>query len=77
MAQMNPSVGENNRLGISGGKKRLVSPFIRQEFLKCIGCIILIVTYGKKVHTLWGGIQYLFVRRHELNYTEIYVGIQI
>ena len=38
-------MGEKKRL-------RLVLPFIRQEFWKCIGCIILAVAYGKKGHTI-------------------------
>ena len=37
MAKSNIAVGENNRLGISGGKKRLVCHFIRKEFCKYIG----------------------------------------
>ena len=33
----NLAVGEKNRLDISGGKIRLVHPFRRQVFWKCIG----------------------------------------
>ena len=54
---MNLAVGEKNRLDLSGGKIRLVHPFRRQEFWKCIGCIISAVTNGNKGHNIWGGNQ--------------------
>ena len=53
MAKMNEAVGTNNCIMMDGGGKRLVSHFKSQEFWKCIGCIILAVTYGKKGHKLW------------------------
>ena len=37
-----------NRLTMAGGGKRIVRPFISQEFRKCIGYILLEVTYGNK-----------------------------
>ena len=49
---MNEAVGMKNCVTMNGGGKRLVLPFKRQECCKCIGCIILVVTYGKKVHKL-------------------------
>ena len=50
---MSETVGMKNRLMISRGKKCLVHPFIRQEFWKCIGCILSEVTYGWKRHNRW------------------------
>ena len=48
MAKINKMVGMNNRILMSGGKKwlRLVCNFTRQEFWKCIVCILLVVKYG-------------------------------
>ena len=42
-----------NCLMIYGVRKRLVCTFIRQEFLKYIGCILSAATYGNKGHYLW------------------------
>ena len=42
-----------NRVTLNGGGKRQVKNFTRQEFWKCIGCILSAVTYGKKGHKLW------------------------
>ena len=52
MLKMNKTVVIKNRYTMDGGGKRLVSPFKRQEFWKCIGCILSAVTYGKKLHKL-------------------------
>ena len=49
---MNQAVGEKNRLDKSGGRKRPVLLFTRNGFCKCLGCIILAVTYGIKRHQL-------------------------
>ena len=73
----NLAFGEKNCLDISGGKIRLVRPFIRQEFWKCIGCILSAVTYGKKGHNIWGGLKYWLINRNELNHTEMFVGTHI
>ena len=56
MSKMNEAVVIKNLLTMNGGGKRLVCNFERQEFWKCIGCIILEVTYGKKGHKLWSDI---------------------
>ena len=56
MAKMNEAVGIKNCCTMNGGGKRLVCPFKSQEFWRCIGCIILAVTYGKKGHKLWSDI---------------------
>ena len=53
---MNEAVGIKNRYNMNGGGKRLVRTFNRKEFWKCIGCILLAVTYGKKGHKLWSEI---------------------
>ena len=50
---MYEAVGMNNHITISGRKKRLVCNFRTHEFWECIGCVLLAVTYGKKVHKLW------------------------
>ena len=51
----NEAVGMKNFLDNSGVNKRLVLHFRRQEFWKCIGYILSSVTYGNKLHKLWGG----------------------
>ena len=52
---MNQVVGEKNFLDKSGGGgKRPVRPFTRNKFWKCIGYILLEVTYGNKGHMIWG-----------------------
>ena len=57
---MNEAVGINNRVKMNGGGKGLVLPFKRQEFWKCIGCVLSAVTYGKKGHKLWSEIPKYF-----------------
>ena len=74
---MNEMVGTKNPCMMSGGKKRLVCPFTRQDFWKCIGLILLVVTHGKKGHKILSEIQYFLVRIHQLNYKEMSVGKQI
>ena len=56
MAKINEAIGVTNRFTMDGRGKRIFCPFIRQEFWKCIGCIISAVTYGKKGHRLWSEI---------------------
>ena len=53
MEKMNEAVCMKNRVSSNGGGKRQVKKFKRQEFWKCIGCILLAVTYGKKERKLW------------------------
>ena len=55
MAKMNQLVGEKNHLDTSVTRKRLVCPFTRNKFWKCIVCILSEVTFGLKVHQLLGG----------------------
>ena len=50
---MNQAVGENNRLDKLVGRKQPVRLFTRNEFWKCIGCILLAVIYGFKGYQLW------------------------
>ena len=73
MEKMNEAFGMKNYVTVGGGRKRLVRPFKRQEFWKCIGCILSSVTYGKKGHKLWGEIKKLLVRCKILNYKEMFV----
>ena len=56
MGKNNEAVGMNNRLTMSGGENWLVCTFRRQEFWKCIGCILLTVNYGNKGHNIWSEI---------------------
>ena len=53
MENMNEAVCMKNRVTLNGGGKRQVKKFTRQEFWKCIGCILSAVTYGKKGRKLW------------------------
>ena len=53
IAKIDEAVDINNCYTTNGGSKRLFRPFERKEFWKCIGCILLEVTYGKKGHKLW------------------------
>ena len=50
---MNEAVSMKNRVTLNGGGKRQVKKFTRQEFCKCIGCILSAFTYGKKGRKLW------------------------
>ena len=51
--KMNEAVTMKNRVILNGGEKRQVKKFTRQEFWKCIGCILSAATYGKKGRNLW------------------------
>ena len=53
MEKTNEAVTMKNRVTLNGGGKCQVKKFTRQEFWKCIGCILSAVTYGKKGHNLW------------------------
>ena len=50
---MNEAVCMKNRVTLNGGGKRQVKKSTRQEFWKCIGCILSAVTYEKKGRKLW------------------------
>ena len=56
MGKMSEAVVIKNHYTINGGGRWLVRPFKRQEFWKCIGCILSVGTYGKKGHKLWSKI---------------------
>ena len=60
MEKMNEAVCMKNRFKSNGGGKRLVRPFKRKELWKCIGCILLAVTYGNKGHKLWSEVPNYF-----------------
>ena len=60
ISKTNEAVGMNNRLDNYGGNKRLVHPLVRKIFWKCIGCILLIVTYVKKFPKLCSEIPKIF-----------------
>ena len=73
----NKAVGMKNCITMDRGKKRLVRPFIRHEFWKFIGCIILIVNYDNKGHKHFGfKYQKSLVRTHQINYKEMFMGTQ-
>ena len=55
VAKMNQVVVENIFLDKSGGRKRPVRHFTRNEFWKCMVCILLAVIYGIKEHHIWRG----------------------
>ena len=50
---MNQAVCTKNRVTLNRGGKRKVKKFTRQEFWKCIGCILSAVTYVNKGRKLW------------------------
>ena len=54
--EINEAVEMKNCVTMDGGGKRLVRPFKNKEFWKCIGCILLEVTYGNKVHKIFNEI---------------------
>ena len=56
LENINESDVTNSRFTMDGGGKRLFCPFKRQEFWKCIGCVLWEVNYGKKGHTIWSKI---------------------
>ena len=56
MKKMNEAVGMKDCLTMGGGGKWIVRPFRRQDIRKCIGCVLLEVTYGNKGHKLWSEI---------------------
>ena len=60
MERMNEAVRMKNSFTSNGGGKRLVRPFKRKEFWKCIGRILSAVTYGKKGHELWSEVPTCF-----------------
>ena len=64
---MNEVVGLKNRFTVDVGGKLIFRPFIRKEFCKCICCILLEVTCGKKGHKLWGEIPTSFGRTASTN----------
>ena len=51
MGKMNEAVGEKNPLDKYGGRKRIVRHLTKNDFLKCIGCIIL--TVGSNLWYEW------------------------
>ena len=53
MSKMKEAVGTKNHVTVGGGGKRIVRPFRRQQFCKCIGYVLSEVTYGNKGHKLW------------------------
>ena len=60
MEKMNEAVCMKNRVSSNGGGKRQVKKSKRQEFWKCIGCILSAVNYGKKGRKLWSEVPKCF-----------------
>ena len=82
MAKMNEALGMNNRVTVDGGCKQIARPFRRQEFWKCIGCLISAVTYERKGHKLWselpkysGKISPTKIQRDVRGNTDLYKGM--
>ena len=50
---MNEALTMKNRVTLNGEGKRQAKKFTRQELWKCIGCILSVITYGKKRRNLW------------------------
>ena len=48
METINEAVGMHNRVTVGGEGKQIVCPFRRQEFWKCIGCVLSEVIYWNK-----------------------------
>ena len=67
--KMNEAVGEKNSFDNSGGKKLLVHHFTRNEFWKCIGCILSVVIYGIKVNQIWGETETSVSKQGKLHHT--------
>ena len=53
MEKTKKAVCMKNRVTLNGGGKRQVKKFTRQEFWKCIGCILSAATNGNKGRNLW------------------------
>ena len=53
MAKINEAVVEKKNIYKSGWRKQLVLHFTKNNFWKCIGCILLEVTYVIKGHSIW------------------------
>ena len=54
MEKLNEVVDMNNRLMMGGVGKRIVFITLIMKYLcKCIGRVLLAVTYGNKGHKLW------------------------
>ena len=77
MAKINEVVGMKNRVTVGGRGKRIVRPFIRQEFSIFIGCLILEVTNGSKGHNLWSDLPKYSCKIALLNYEDMFVGTPI
>ena len=64
MEKINKAVCMKNRITLNGVGKQKFKKFTRQEFWKCIGCILSAVTYGKKGRKLLSEVS-KSVRKHE------------
>ena len=71
---MNEAVCMKNCVTFNGGGKRQVKIFTRQEFWKCIGCILSAVTYGKKERNLWSEVSKGFVNYENLTLRRDFCG---
>ena len=71
--KMNKAVTMNNCVTLNGGGKRQVKNFTRQEFWKCIGCILLAATYGRKDATFGAKYPKMLVSMRIRHYEEMFV----
>ena len=74
---MNEDICMKNRVTLNGEGKRQVIKLTRQEFWKCIGCILSAFTYGKKGSKIWsevskgvGKYENLTIRRYVCGTTD-------
>ena len=74
MEKMNEAVCMMNRVTLNGGGKQQVKIFTRQEFWKCIGCILSAVTYGKKGRKLWSELSKSFGKYENLTLRRYFCG---
>ena len=77
MELMNEVVGEKNCLDKSGGKKELVLHFRRQHLWKCIGWILLEVTFAGKGHNIWGETPIYFGKKAQTKSQNMFVVTQV
>ena len=75
--KMNEAVGTNKPLGISGGKKPLVSPLEGKSSENLLVVFYPQLPMGRKDTCSGVKHQYILVRSHSINYTEIFVGTQM
>ena len=75
--KMNESVGTNNPLDMSGGKKRLVITLEGKSYGNALVAFYPQLPMRRKDTCSGAKHQYILVRSHRKNYTEMFVGTQM